>query len=81
MSLRRFIPLSLALATALAALAAPTLSDAGSCRAGRGGVCVHAGAPCQPPRRGACQTVASPIPGRHLHYCLCGTPGKPILLP
>jgi hypothetical protein len=80
MARRCFKPLSLAFATALLALSGPTASDA-ACRAKPNGVCVHAGAACHPPRPGACQTVARPTPFRHRYICLCGTPGKPILLP
>ena len=80
MARRSVQTLGLALAAALFVLAAPAVSDA-ACRARASGVCVHPGAACHPPRPGACQTVARPIPGRHGHVCLCGTPGKPILLP
>ncbi|HXQ16427.1 MAG TPA: hypothetical protein VN814_17555 [Caulobacteraceae bacterium] len=72
--------LGLALAAALFVLAAPAVSDA-ACRAKPNGVCVHPGAACHPPRPGACQTVGRPTPFRHRYLCLCGTPGKRILLP
>jgi hypothetical protein len=81
MAHRRLGSLSLALAAALITLAAPAVSDASGCRARHNGVCAHPGAACHPPRPGACQTVARPTPRVHSHVCLCGTPGKPILLP
>jgi hypothetical protein len=69
-----------ALAAALFVLAAPSLSDA-ACRAKPSGVRVHPGAACRPPTHGVCRNVARPTPFPHRYICLCGTPGKPILLP
>jgi hypothetical protein len=70
----------LALSAALFALAAPAVSDA-ACRARPDGACLHPGAACRPPSHGVCRNVARPTPFRHRSICLCGTPGKPILLP
>jgi hypothetical protein len=80
MARRSFETRGLALAAALSVLAAPSLADA-ACRAKPSGVCVHSGAACRPPTHGVCRNVARPTPFRHRYICLCGTPGKPILLP
>jgi len=72
--------LGLALAAGLFVLAASSASDA-ACRSKPNGACVRPGAPCHPPARGVCRNVARPTPFRHQSICLCGTPGKPILLP